>query len=107
MRFIFFLVAFAGLAMAQNSVIGLPTADQANSLTSSQEMAVATGLVSCPSRVCQPASNIIGSVVYNGLFDPVYHEAYLPPYQNFTITVPSSFAAGQAHINVAHTILMD
>lgn len=30
----------------------------------------------------------------------------MPPYQNFTVTVPSSFAAGQAQVNVAHTTLI-
>ncbi|KAJ5655104.1 hypothetical protein N7490_002107 [Penicillium lividum] len=120
MQFISSLAAFAGLALAQNAVIGLPTPNQTvtsgsdvivqiqrpNSLTGSTEMAVAIGLVSCLRRVCEPASNIMGSILYNGLFDPVYHEAYLPPYQNFTVTVPLSFAAGQAQINVAHATLI-
>jgi hypothetical protein len=44
----------------------------------------------------------MGTILYNGLFDPVYHETYLPPYQNFTVTVPLSFAADQAQIKVAH-----
>ena len=77
-----------------------------NSLSGSTEMAVAIGLVSCLHRVCQPASNIMGSIVYNGLFDPTYHETYLPPYQNFKVTVPFAFAAGQAQINVAHATLL-
>ena len=48
----------------------------------------------------------MGSILYNGPFDPVYHEAYLPPYQNFTVTVPSSYAAGHAQVNVAHATLI-
>ncbi|KAJ5555987.1 hypothetical protein N7513_003629 [Penicillium frequentans] len=77
------LAAFAGLAPAQNALIGLPTPNQTiasvsdvifqilrpNSLAGSTEMAVAIGLVSCLHRNCQPASNIMGSIVYNGLFD--------------------------------------
>ncbi|KAI1832367.1 hypothetical protein CBS147337_6625 [Penicillium roqueforti] len=120
MHFTFSLAALAGLAVAQKAVIGLPTADQTvapgsdiiiqvqrpNSLTGSEEMAVAIGIVSCPSENCQPANNIMGSIFYNRLFDPVSHETYLPPYQNFTVTVPSSFAAGQAQVNVAHTALI-
>ncbi|KAJ5543940.1 hypothetical protein N7513_003470 [Penicillium frequentans] len=119
------LAAFADLALAQNAAIGLPTPNQTvapgsniivqiqrpicqplNSLTGSTEMAVAIGLVSCLHQVCQPASNIMGSIVYNGLFDPAYHETYLPPYQNFTVTVPFAFAAGQAQVNVAHATLL-
>ncbi|KAJ5343405.1 hypothetical protein N7541_007967 [Penicillium brevicompactum] len=41
-----------------------------------------------------------------GCSDPAYHETYLPPYQNFTVTVPSAFAVGQAQVNVAHTTLI-
>ncbi|KAJ5938381.1 hypothetical protein N7466_001515 [Penicillium verhagenii] len=114
------LAAFAGLALAQNAVIRLPTPNQTvasgrdiivqmqrpDSLTGSTEMAVAIGLISCLHRVCQPASNIMGTILYNGVIDPVYHEAYLPPYQNFTVTVPFSFAVGQAQINVAHATLI-
>jgi hypothetical protein len=48
----------------------------------------------------------MGCIIYNGLFDTAYHETYLPPYQNFTVTVPFAFAAGQAQINVAHTTLI-
>ncbi|KAJ5565507.1 hypothetical protein N7513_001749 [Penicillium frequentans] len=48
----------------------------------------------------------MGSIVYNGLFNPIYHETYLPPYQNFTITVPFAFTAGQAQINIAYATLL-
>ncbi|KAJ5555950.1 hypothetical protein N7513_003592 [Penicillium frequentans] len=95
------LAAFAGLALAQNAAIGLPTPNQTvapgsniivqiqrpNSLTGSTEMAVAIGLVSCLHRVFQPTSNIMGSI-------------------NFTVTVPFAFAAGQAQVNVAHATLL-
>lgn len=69
-------------------------------------MAVAIGFASCGSGSCRPADEIMGTVVYNGKFDPVYHEAYLPPYQNFTVTVPSSFSAGNGQVNVAHATLV-
>ncbi|KAJ5642752.1 hypothetical protein N7490_006752 [Penicillium lividum] len=102
MQFISSLTTFTGLALAQNTVIGLPTPNQTvassndNSLTGSTEIAVAIGLILCLHRVYEPTSNIIGSILYNRLFNPMYHEAYLPPYQNFTVTVPLSFTAGQA-----------
>lgn len=69
-------------------------------------MAVAIGFASCGSGGCYPADEIMGTVVYNGKFDPVYHETYLPPYQNFTVTVPASFKAGNAQVNVAHATLI-
>ncbi|KAJ5653104.1 hypothetical protein N7490_000107 [Penicillium lividum] len=120
MKFIFSLAAFVGLALAQSAQIGLPKAGQTvapgsnvivqvqrpNSLTGSQEMGVAIGISSCGSGSCLPADEVMGSIVYNGKFNPVYHETYLPPYQNFSVTVPSSFAAGNAQINVAHATLI-
>ncbi|KAJ5645374.1 hypothetical protein N7507_011385 [Penicillium longicatenatum] len=120
MQFLFSLAAFAGLALAQNAHIGLPKAGQTvaagsdvivqvqrpNSLTNSEEMAVAIGFASCGSGGCHPADEVMGTVVYNGKFNPVYHETYLPPYQNFTVTVPSSFKAGNAQVNVAHATLV-
>lgn len=69
-------------------------------------MAIAIGVVSWPSRACQPASNIMGFNMYNGLFDAMYPQAYLPLYQNFTVAVPSSFVVGQAQVNVAHATLI-
>ncbi|KAJ6096627.1 hypothetical protein N7486_007373 [Penicillium sp. IBT 16267x] len=120
MQFLFSLAVFAGLALAQNAYIGLPKAGQKvapgsdvivqvqrpNSLTNSEEMAVAIGFASCGSGGCYPTDEFMGTVVYNGKFNPVYHETYLPPYQNFTVTVPASFKAGKAQVNVAHATLI-
>ena len=77
-----------------------------NSLTGSEEVAVVIGLQSCPDRPCTPPSGFMGTILYNGPFSPVYHETYLPPYQNFTVQVPSSFGAGTALIGVAHVTLI-
>lgn len=48
----------------------------------------------------------MGTILYSGKFHPVYHEFNLPPYENFTVKIPSSFASGRAHINVAHATLI-
>lgn len=48
----------------------------------------------------------MGSILYSGSFEPVYHENSLPPYQNFTVTLPSSAAKGKGQINVAHVSLI-
>ncbi|KAF3389484.1 hypothetical protein F1880_003470 [Penicillium rolfsii] len=120
MNFFASLALFAGAAMAQNAGIGLPTADQKltkgsdivvqvqrpNSLTGSTEMAVAIGISSCTNGPCIPSDEFMGTILYNGGFKPEYHETSLPPYENFTVTVPSSFAAGNAQINVAHAALV-
>lgn len=48
----------------------------------------------------------MGTILYNGPFNPQYHESYLPPYQNFTVQVPTSIPAGTALIGVAHVTLL-
>ncbi|KAJ5982757.1 hypothetical protein N7451_012857 [Penicillium sp. IBT 35674x] len=48
----------------------------------------------------------MGFNMYNGLFDPMYHQAYPPLYQNFTVTVPSSLVVGEAQVNVTHATLI-
>jgi hypothetical protein len=120
MNFFVSLALFAGSALAQNAGIGLPTAGQKltkgsdivvqvqrpNSLTGSTEMAVAIGISSCATRPCNPPDEFMGTILYNGAFKPEYHETSLPPYENFTVTVPSDFAVGNAQINVAHATLI-
>ncbi|KAG9313272.1 hypothetical protein JVU11DRAFT_5576 [Chiua virens] len=117
---LFTLFIFAAAAFAQNADIGLPTYNQTvspgdaltvqvqrpNSLTGSEEVAVVIGLQSCPNRPCTPPSDFMGSILYNGPFDPQYHEEYLPPYQNFTVQVPSSFTTGAALVGVTHVTLI-
>jgi hypothetical protein len=76
-----------------------------NSLTGSEEVAVVIGIQSCATRACISPSEFMGNILYNGQFNPQYHEPYLPPYQNFTVQVPSSFS-GTALIGVAHVTLI-
>ncbi|KAI9567203.1 hypothetical protein HD554DRAFT_2039704 [Boletus coccyginus] len=117
---LFSLSLFASTVFAQSALIGLPAYNQIvsagcdfivqvqrpNTLTGSEEVAVVIGLQSCPNSPCSPPSDIMGTILYNGPFDPQYHEWYLPPYQNFTVQVPSSVTAGTALIGVAHITLI-
>ncbi|OQD73197.1 hypothetical protein PENDEC_c016G01355 [Penicillium decumbens] len=120
MKSFFALAAFAGVALAQSAQIGLPTTGQnlvkggdvivqvqrPNSLTGSTEMAVAIGISSCASTTCNQADEVMGSILYNGKFNPQYHEYYQPPYQNFSVKIPADFTSGTAQINVAHATLI-
>jgi len=47
----------------------------------------------------------MGRILYNGPFDPQYHEPYNPPYENFTVQIPSNMV-GTALIGVAHVTLV-
>ncbi|KAJ5272714.1 hypothetical protein N7478_007839 [Penicillium angulare] len=120
MKFIISLIALAGVALAQSADIGLPKENQKviagedvvvqvqrpNTLTGSEEINVSIGFTSCPNGGCPPAEEELGTVVYSGSFTPEYHESPLPPYENFTVKVPSSFAQGKAQVNVAHFALV-
>ncbi|KGO71948.1 hypothetical protein PITC_026680 [Penicillium italicum] len=120
MKSFFSMVLFVAIAIAQRALIGLPTADQKinpgkevviqvqrpNSLSSSKEMGLAIGLSSCASSPCRDADEVLGTILYNGAFNPVYHEYNLPPYENFTVTVPASATLGKSQINVAHAALI-
>ncbi|KAF8552459.1 hypothetical protein OG21DRAFT_1511485 [Imleria badia] len=117
---LFALFLFATAVFAQSALIGLPTSNQTasagnnlivqvqrpNTLTGSEEVAVVIGLQSCPNSPCASPLSIMGTILYNGPFNPQYHEPYLPPYQNFTVQIPSSFTAGTALIGVAHVTLI-
>ncbi|GKZ66228.1 hypothetical protein AnigIFM50267_011076 [Aspergillus niger] len=114
------VAAFAAGALAQNVQIASPKAGQTVQAgqkvivqierptppTNVEEMAIAIGLQSCASATCYPTSEVLGQVLYNGAFDPEYHEWYLPQYQNFTVTIPEGTASGKAVLGVAHASLI-
>ncbi|KAI0075758.1 hypothetical protein K474DRAFT_1559154, partial [Panus rudis PR-1116 ss-1] len=117
----------AASAFAQRIAIGAP-ADQAsispgqsitvevdrpNSLTGSQEVAIAITLVSCtsfPDGQCGSVdtSQRLGTTLYSGSYNPQYQQGAFskPPHQNFTVTVPETIAQGQASLSVVHLSLV-
>ncbi|KAH7910768.1 hypothetical protein BJ138DRAFT_1152242 [Hygrophoropsis aurantiaca] len=110
---------FAALALAQGAVIGYPPqgtsvspgssltvqVERPNSLTGSEEVAVVIGIQSCATRACISPAEYMGSILYNGPFAPQYYDPEDPPYQNFTVQIPSTLASGTALIGVAHLTL--
>jgi hypothetical protein len=77
-----------------------------DSLTGSEEVAVVIGIQSCPGAPCIAPADYMGQILYNGPFNPQFHEAYNPPYENFTVQIPSSIASGTALLGVAHVTLV-
>jgi hypothetical protein len=116
----YFLVFLAATASAQNVAIGLPSAGEnltpgsstviqiqrPNSLTGSQEIAVAIGLSSCADSKCYAPEDVMGTILYNGPFKPEYHESSQPPYQNFSVNIPEAIGKGTAQLNIAHVSLV-
>ena len=51
-------------------------------------------------------SEDFGTILFAGPYAPTHHQGGSPQfieyYENFTVTVPATFAPGQAALNVAH-----
>jgi hypothetical protein len=80
-----------------------------NSLTGSKEVGLVIGMQSCSGGVCNkmPATDYLGALLVNtGSYNPQYHEYYKPPYENYTITVPTYLEKGPARISVTHYALV-
>ncbi|KAG2135182.1 uncharacterized protein EDB93DRAFT_1171184 [Suillus bovinus] len=120
MKLVLSLALFAVSAFAQSAAIGYPPqglsvspgsnmtvqVERPDSLTGSEEVAVVIGIQSCPGSPCISPADYMGQILYNGPFDPQFHETYLPPYDNFTVQIPSSIANGTALLGVAHVTLV-
>ncbi|KAI0326895.1 hypothetical protein GY45DRAFT_54352 [Cubamyces sp. BRFM 1775] len=134
MNALLFVFTFAYLTLAalgQRISIGAPAewttvkpgsnitveVDRPMTLTGSQEVSIAIGLWPCAgygdaaNRTCADVdvTQVLGNVVYAGPYNPQLvqgQEAWKPPYQNFTVTVPSTFEDGQVSLGVAHFSLI-
>jgi len=120
MKFYTILLALASTVAAQSASIGTPVADSSvaagtnvtimivkpNSQSPSTDVAIVIGVLPCSNGAC-PSSEL-GTILYTGPFNPTYATppGSLPPHQNFSVQVPSDFAAGSAQIGVAHLYLV-
>ncbi|KAG6887756.1 hypothetical protein C0995_013046 [Termitomyces sp. Mi166 len=81
--------------------------DRPDTLTGSTEVAVVIGVISCPTSGCRSVGDGVGTVLYNGGYDPQFHTTTAkPPHQNFTVTIPSTLPKGKAQLGVVHTTLI-
>ncbi|KAI0820445.1 hypothetical protein BC628DRAFT_1330267 [Trametes gibbosa] len=126
MKFLFVLSTLASLAAAQMAVIRAPPArstfspgeqftvdvDRPDTLTGSQEVSVAIGLLSCagqaPPGTCDgiDTTEEIGTALYAGPYVPQLRPGGSDLFENFTVTVPVDFPAGAAALSVAHFSLV-
>lgn len=73
-------------------------------LTGSEEVALVIGAFRCTGS-CPGAAEVLGSILYSGPYNPqLYNDAY-EPYQNFTVTIPSSYS-GLLQLGVARFYLL-
>jgi hypothetical protein len=115
------LLAAASTSLAQNVVIGAPTmgssvtagssftarVDRPDTLSGSEEVAVVIGLWSCGNNPCPGPSNIMGTILYKGAYNPQFSEPSdgLPPHENFSVAIPATFTKGRAQLGVVHVAL--
>ncbi|KAI0366682.1 hypothetical protein BV20DRAFT_638057 [Pilatotrama ljubarskyi] len=86
--------------------------DRPDTLTGSQEVSVAIGLLSClgqaPPGTCDGINTAeeIGTSLYAGPYTPQLRPGGSDLFQNFTVTVPVGFQKGAAALSVAHFSLV-
>ncbi|KAF5348503.1 hypothetical protein D9756_009645 [Leucocoprinus leucothites] len=95
----------AQLTAGQSTVVQIFTP---NFLSSSKEVSVAIGISSCSSGFCRSPSDTLGNLLYSGTYspqrDPNGSSSRIS--ENFTVTIPSNIAKGQAILGVAHFALI-
>ncbi|KAJ4482014.1 hypothetical protein J3R30DRAFT_3699343 [Lentinula aciculospora] len=116
------LLAFTQTVLAQNVIVGLPTdestvpagsnltvrIDRPDTLSGSTEVALVMGISPCGSLPCPGPSNILGTILYNGPFNPQFSipSNSLPPHENFTVSIPEGFVKGRTQFGVLHVSLI-
>ncbi|KAJ7143708.1 hypothetical protein C8R44DRAFT_601271 [Mycena epipterygia] len=108
-------------AFAQGIAIGAPVqgstvhrgskviveVDRPDTLTGSAELALVIGFLNCFASPCPSPMDRIGSILYNGSYDPQFHnDPFKPPYQNFTVIIPEGASTGIAQLSVIHFSLV-
>ncbi|KAF8157503.1 hypothetical protein BJ912DRAFT_866971, partial [Pholiota molesta] len=79
-----------------------------DTLSGSTEVAVVLAIVSCHNTTCLPPDDILGSILYNGPYNPQFSSTAhsKPPHQNFTVTIPASIGKGRAQLAAFHVSLI-
>ncbi|EKM52095.1 uncharacterized protein PHACADRAFT_212686 [Phanerochaete carnosa HHB-10118-sp] len=116
MNYFVVIAALAATCLAQSIDIGAPAAnstvspgqsitvevDKPDSLTGSTEVALVLSMASCPADGCTDPSydpsGDLGQILYNGPYNPQFHpetDPGKPPYQNFSVEVPTTFTSGE------------
>ncbi|KAJ4482097.1 hypothetical protein J3R30DRAFT_3402737 [Lentinula aciculospora] len=79
----------------------------ANSLTGVEHVSAVIAMINCAGAPCPTdASDTLGIPLFAGNYTPQYHEQNLPPYENYTVTIPSTLATGTNLLTVAHFMLV-
>ncbi|KAJ3747135.1 hypothetical protein DFH05DRAFT_1478630 [Lentinula detonsa] len=122
LRAAFTFLALTHAVLAQNVFIGLPAdetsvsagsnvtvrIDRPDTLSGSTEVALVMGIWPCGSFACPGPANVLGTILYNGPFNPQFSSPSdsLPPHENFTVSIPEEFVKGRTQLGVMHVSLV-
>ncbi|KAF8170932.1 hypothetical protein BJ912DRAFT_996409 [Pholiota molesta] len=125
MKFVLSVLAsalFVGSALAQGIAIGFPAdgtlvtagssitveIDRPDTLTPSTDVALVLAIISCRNTTCLPPDDVLGSILYNGPYNPQFSSTARtkPPHQNFTVTIPAAIENGNAQLAAFHVSLV-
>ncbi|KAH7929625.1 hypothetical protein BV22DRAFT_1029249 [Leucogyrophana mollusca] len=91
------------VAPGANITVQLGTTD---SLTNVVHETVVIGIQSCPGGNCFPTSEGLGQILYQGSYNPQFGSGSDDLYEDFSVQIPASIAAGEAQLGVAHFYLI-
>ncbi|KAJ8584198.1 hypothetical protein M405DRAFT_712041, partial [Rhizopogon salebrosus TDB-379] len=85
----------SSIAAGANFTVQIGLSD---TLTGTEEIAIVIGIQSCPSGSCLPVSEDLGTVLYEGPFNPQFGSGADDPYEDFSVQLSTSFPTGQAQL---------
>lgn len=78
-----------------------------DTLTGSTEIGIAISIQHCSQNPCEDVTERLGDTLFAGAFNPQFRVNDTgPPFQNYTVTVPSGFQTGPAALSVTHATLI-
>ncbi|KAF9265350.1 hypothetical protein L218DRAFT_957536 [Marasmius fiardii PR-910] len=83
--------------------------DRPNFQSSATEVGIVIGIASCASGsgCIAPADGGIGTILYNGSFNPQFKSGSpLPPHQNFTVQISENIQKGAAQLSLTQFSLI-
>ncbi|KAF8349209.1 hypothetical protein F5887DRAFT_482800 [Amanita rubescens] len=112
-------IVLATSVLAQNLVIGYPAAGsnfqvgkpltiRIDKVGSPQafDASISIGIASCGTSGCLAPTTNMGTLLYNGAFNPVARNAKTPPSQTFALQIPANFPTGPAQLNLVDNVIV-
>lgn len=70
------------------------------------DASISIGIASCGTSGCLAPTTNIGTLLYNGQFNPVAPNSTTPPSQTFAFPIPADFPTGPAQLNLVDNVIV-